>query len=227
MTGSHPVGQRPVAAPEQSIDLDMQHVASLSAALAKRRGYSDDMAASIARHVVFLERRGLPGLANLYSEMVSFHAEPLVSRFALRRPDGRAGGHCPFHAGMEHARSFEMLTDCSPEERRWATAPSHSLLLVPRLAERLRPTGRRAIVWWAKDKDVPGFIVVEGFRLELISKLGRADALDTLRQAEHIGFSDCPEDFEPRPQPRSGFRTSVAIQARHIAWIQDYLEASQ
>lgn len=227
MIGGKLFGRRPVAAAEQYIELDMNQVAAYATAMAKHRGYPEDTAAMIARRVVFLERRGLPGLANLYSEVLSFRSEPLASRFALHRPDGRKGGHCPFYAGMELERSFEMLTAFSPEERRWATAPSNSLLLVPKLAEWLRPTGRRAVFWWEMDKDVPGFIIVEGFRLELICKLGRSDALDKLQQAEHIGFSNCPDDFEPRPNPRSGFRDKIPLEPRHIAWMQDYLKVSQ
>lgn len=225
MIGKRLFGRQTSAVTQQHVELDMAQVAGYATAMARHRGYPEDSAAMIARRVVFLERRGLPGLANLHREVLLFRDEPLASRFTLHRPDGRKGGHCPFYAGMELERSFDMLTAVSPEERLWATAPSNSLLLVPKLAEWLRPTGRRAVFWWEKDKEVPGFIIVEGYRLELLCRSGRSDALDKLQQAAHVGFSDCPDDFEPRPNPRSGFRDKIPLEPRHIAWMQDYLKA--
>lgn len=206
------------------VEIDMDQVLTYSKAIAKHRGYPEESAATIARRVVFLERRGLPGLANLHREVFLFRDEPLTSRHKLRRPDGRKGGHCPFFAGIDLEPSFEQLTASPPENRRWVTAPSNGLLLVPKLAEWLRPTGRRAVFWWAKGEQVPGFIVVEGFRLEFRSTI-EWDALDALQTADHIGFSDCPDDFAPTPNPRSGFCEKITLQPRHIALLDDYLKS--
>jgi len=208
---------------ESEVELGMDQVAEFAYAMAKHRGYPDDTASMIARRVVFLERRDLPGLANLHREVSHFRDEPLVSRFNVQRPDGRQGGYCPFYAGMDLEPAFAQLTAFPPEDRRWVPAPSNPLLLVPKLAEWLRPTGRRAIVWWEKEKSVPGLIVVEGFRLQLLLKGGSWDAFETMQQAEHLGFSDCPEDFEPAPTPRSGFLEKVKLQRRHIDLMESYL----
>jgi hypothetical protein len=200
-------------------------VAAFAEAMAKHRGYPEEAAAMIARRVVFLERRDLAGLSSLHRECFFFGNEPLVSRFELHRPDGTKGGCCPFYAGINLEASFEMLTAVSPENRQWAFAPSNSLLLVPKLAEWLRPTGRRAVFWWSNENEVPRYIVVEGFRVQMCSKLGSTDAFASLQRADHIGFSDCPDDFEPAPQPRSGFREKITVQRRHIDMIEDYLRS--
>jgi hypothetical protein len=208
---------------DEIVELDMNEVASYADAMAKHRGYPDEASAMIARRVVFLERRGLPGLAHLHREVLLFQNEPLSSRFQLRRPDGREGGHCPFYAGIDLEPSFDRLTSCTPEDRLWAAAPSHSLLLVPKLAEWLRPTGRRAVFWWANGSEVPGLIIVEGYRLEYLSKDRNWRAIDQLRDAQHIGFSNCPDDFDPTPSPRSGFRDKISVQLRHISMMQEFL----
>lgn len=228
-----PTGQRntasgvraPLAAYGADVELDMNQVAAYAGAMAKHRGYPEEAAAMIARRVVFLERRDLAGLGSLHRECFLFGNEPFVSRFELRRPDGSEGGHCPFYAGINLEASFEMLTAVSPEDRRWAPAPSNSLLLVPKLAEWLRPTGRRAVFWWANEKVVPGYIVVEGYRVQMYSKVGWSDVFASLQRANHIGFSDCPDDFEPAPQPRSGFREKVTVQRQHIDMMEDYLRS--
>ncbi|WP_223177753.1 hypothetical protein [Sphingobium sp. KCTC 72723] len=207
------------------VELDMKQVAAYANAMARHRGYPEDTAAMIARRVVFLERRNLAGLANLHREVDLFHNEPLTSRFNLRRPDGSEGRHCPFYAGIDLESSFDRLTSVTPGDRVWTPAPSNALLLVPKLAEWLRPTGRRAIFWWGKEKEVPGFIVVEGFRLDCYAKAERWEAFDKLQRADHIGFSDCPDDFEPAPQPRSGFCEKVTLQLRHVAMMEDYLRS--
>lgn len=201
----------------------MKEVAAYAEAMVKHRGYPDDLSALIARRVVFLERRGLPGLAHLHNEMLTYRDESLTSRFEPRRPDGSEGKHCPISAGIDLESSFDMLTALPPEDRRWTTAPSNALLLVPKLAEWLRPTGRRAILWWAKDGDVPGLIIVEGFRLEYLSKDRSWRALDALQMADHIGFSGCPDDFEPTPAPRSGFREKITLAPRHVAMMRDFM----
>jgi hypothetical protein len=210
---------------EVSVELDMKQIGAFADAMAKHRGYPDDTATMIARRVVFLERRDLPGLANLHREVSLFNNEPLASRFNLQRPDGTEGGHCPFYAGMDLEPAFDQLTAFPPEDRRWVPAPSNSLLLVPKLAEWLRPTGRRALLWWAKDQVVPGYIVVEGFRLDIYSKGGSWDAIGYLQRADYIGFSDCPDDLDPAPNPRSGFREKVTFERRHIAMVEDYLRS--
>jgi len=216
---------RRTAPTQQNVELDMKQVAAYANAMARRRGYVDDTAAMIARRVVFLERRGLPGLGSLHREVLTFHNEPLVSRFSRRRPDGSEGGHCPFFAGVDLEPKLDMLTARPPDDRLWAAAPSNALLLVPKLAEWLRPTGRRAVFWWlGEGPEVPGFIVVEGYRLHCFSRSGVSDALGVLEQARAIGFSDCPDDFEPTPTPRSGFCDKVTLQPRHIALMHDYLK---
>ena len=217
-------GKRLAPSLQQDVELDMNEVASYANDMATRRGYPEDAAAMMARRVVFLERRGLPGLANLHREVLLFRDEPLASRFNVHRPNGSEGGHCPFYAGIELEPSFDMLTALTPEDRLWVKAPSNSLLFVPKLAEWLRPTGRRAVFWWGKDKEVPGMIVVEGFRLEFLCKTGTSDALEKLQQAEHIGFSNCPDDFEPKPNPRTGFLDKITLQPRHIDLMQDFLK---
>jgi len=81
------------------------------------------------------------------------------------------------------------------------------------------------VFWWAKKDKVPGFIVVEGYRLGYYRKLSPADAADGLEQADHIGFSDCPDDFEPEPELRSGFREKISLTPRQIALMEDYLRS--
>ena len=208
-----------------NVELDMKEVASYAAAMARHRGYEDETAAMIARRVVFLERRNLPGLGNLHREVFLYHNQPLDSRFSFQSIDGLVGGGCPFYAGVALEPSFEMLTALPPEDRRWAPAPSNALLFVPKLAEWLRPTGRRAVFWWAKNKKVPGFIVVEGYRLGYYCKLSTSDAANAIEQADLIGFSDCPDDFKPEPEVRSGFREKITLIPRHIALIEDYLRS--
>lgn len=208
-----------------NVELDTAQVATYANAMAIHRGYPEDTAAMIARRVVFLERRGLPGLASLHREVLLFRDEALLSRFNLHRPDGSEGGHCPFYAGIELEQSFDMLTSLPPEDRRWTRAPSNALLLVPKLAEWLRPTGRRAVFWWKNDTEVPGFIVVEAFRLAFYSNVEFSEAFDKFQHADHIGFSDCPDDFEPAPQPRSGFLDKIKLQPRHIDMMEDYLRS--
>jgi hypothetical protein len=207
------------------VQLDMKQVAAYANAMARHRGYPDDTAAMIARRIVFLERRNLAGLANLYREVMHFRKEPLTSRFKHYRPDGSEGGQCPFYAGIELESSFDRLTSAPRENRLWTPAPSNALLLVPKLAEWLRPTGRRAIFWWKKEEEVPGFIVVEGFRLASYSKIEPGEAFDKLQCSDYIGFSDCPDDFEPVPQPRSGFCEKITVQLRQIAMMEDYLRS--
>lgn len=217
--------ENPTTLAEQSTEIDMKQVAAYAEAMAKHRGYPDDAAAMIARRVVFLERRDLRGLATLHRELTL--GEPFATRFRRYRPDGRDGGQCPFYAGIELESSFERLTAVEPEDRLWVKAPSSPLLLVPKLAEWLRPTGRRAMFWWLKNKEVPGYIVVEGFRLALYCKAGSRDALDLLQSADHIGFSACPDDVMPTPEPRSGFREKMQLQSRHIALMEEFLRSTQ
>jgi len=112
-----------------NVELDMKEVAAYAAAMARHRGYEDETAAMIARRVVFLERRDLPGLGNLHREVFLYHNQPLESRFRFYSPDGPVGGGCPFYAGVALEPSFEMLTAVPPEDRRWAPAPSNALLL--------------------------------------------------------------------------------------------------
>ncbi len=119
-----------------NVELDMKEVASYASAMARHRGYEDETAAMIARRVVFLERRDLPGLAHLHREVFLYHNQPLDSRFSFYSPDGPVGGHCPFYAGVALEPSFQMLTAVPPEDRRWAPAPSNALLLVPKLVKR-------------------------------------------------------------------------------------------
>ena len=83
-----------------NVELDMKEVASYAAAMARHRGYEDETAAMIARRVVFLERRNLPGLGNLHREVFLHHNQPLDSRFSFYSPDGPVGGHCPFYSGV-------------------------------------------------------------------------------------------------------------------------------
>ncbi|MCX9145833.1 hypothetical protein [Erythrobacter sp. WG] len=201
----------------------MDQVATYAEAMARHRGYPDPTCAMIARHVVFLERRGLLGLSNLYWEMTSFPEESLDDRFNVKRPDGHEGGHCPFSAAIGLWPSYDWLTSIEPEDRRWAIAPSHALLAVPTLAEWLRPTGRRAMFWWAKDGAVPGYIVVEGFRLAAYLKTSGPDPWLALTYADHIGFSDCPDDILPTPEPRSGFLEKIQLAPRHIEMMETFL----
>lgn len=214
---------RPSTPVEETVEIGMEQVAAYAEAMARHRGYPDASCSMIARHVVFLERRGLLGLSNLYWEMSSFQEEPLVDRFNVQRPDGREGGHCPFSAAIELWSSYDWLTSIEPEDRRWAIAPSHALLAVPTLAEWLRPTGRRAMFWWAKDGAVPGYIVVEGFRLAPYLKTSGPDPWDALMDADHIGFSDCPDDILPKPEPRSGFLEKIKLAPRHIEMMEVFL----
>jgi len=210
---------------DSEVEIGMDQVAEFAYAMAKHRGYPEDTASMIARRVVFLERRDFPGLVSLYREVTLFSDEPLLSRFDVQRPDGREGGFCPFYAGLELEPEFERFTVLPPDQQGWALAPSNSFLLVPKLAEWLRPTGRRAMMWWAKDKSIVGYIVVEGYRLQIFFGRGAdtLDSLDKIQAADHIGFSGCPEDFHPQPNPRSGFLEKKTLRRRDIGLMESYL----
>lgn len=222
----HGIDQSPKASADESVEINMEQVADYAEAMARHRGYPDDFAALIARRVVFLERRDLPGLGSLHRELHDFRDEPLASRFNRHRPDGSEGRHCPFYAGVELEASFDFLTSATPEESRWAVAPSNPLLFLPHLAEWLRPTGRRALLWWEKDKKMQGYFVVEGFRLAAYVRTEYTEAFEALRMSTHIGFSACPDDFLPEPKPFSGIRDKLKLQRRHIAMMEDFLSSS-
>jgi len=208
----------------EHVEIDMKQVAAFARGMAIRRGYPDDLAGVIARRAVFLERRGLPGLGSLHHEVVAFDDEPLASRFNRHRPDGREGGHCPIAAGVDLEPHLDMLSARGPNDPLWTTAPSNGLLIVPKIAEWLRINGKRVVFWWEKGGEWAGFIVVEAFRLQYVDQTGTSSALKKLQRADHIGFSDCPDDFQPKPSPRSGFRDTIGLEPRHVALMHDYLK---
>lgn len=204
-------------------ELTMSQVSSYANVMAVHRGYSHEAAFTLAKWVVFLERRNFPGLASLCREMVLGQNEPMPARMLLHRPDGRAGGMCPYFYSLDVEPLLDALTAHPLADRIWVPAPSNPLLVVAALAYWLRCRGRRVLFWWQKDGEEPGYIVVEGFRLEFCPNVEPSRALEMLEDADYIGLSECPDDFQPAPRPQSGFVSKLTLPSRYIDVMENYL----
>lgn len=176
--------------------LSMDRVREYAIALVSKRGFPADSHQMIAERVVFLERRGLPGLLALLHEFATAKQD-----FAQRTAQSRqmAGGHCPIVAGVELNAVAEQLTTAEDGDAKWIVAPSNPILLIPKIAEWVRPTGRLVRVSWAIDRQVVAETVIDGFRIAHIGPLS------PLQHSEHIGFCRFPEESVPVPKLTAGF----------------------
>jgi len=207
----------PAELPDDDLELSMVEVAAYARALAAKRGYPDDSHDMIARRIVFLERRGIPGLGPFHRDLVLFADEPFSMRFNMVRPDGRRGGQCPIIAGVTLDPQLEAMTCRTESDAAWFPAPSNSVLLIPKLAEWLRPIGRAAVIHWLADGQRVGQAFVDGFRIALHGKI------EAIHEAPYVGISGFAEDGEPKPAFRSGFTERMRIKQRHMTMMIEYL----
>lgn len=185
--------------------------------LAHRRGYPDDSFGMLSERICFLERRGLPGFGAFGAEMIKFAREPLNSRMSMSRPDGRQGNYCPIFAGVLLREKLEFLTTADASNCQAILAPSHPVLLLPKIAEYIRPRVRIMIMDWYVGAEVGARTVFDGFRIAHIG------SVEPTLKADQIGFCQFPEGQMPLPEMKSGHVEEVVMPICVMSQIDQFI----
>lgn len=124
----------------QSTSLEMTEVYALSYAAALQRGYPGAVADAIAGRVLWLERRGLPGVIALTREFVANKDTTPVER----------GTNCPFIAGTLLMDQFDLFVGRDIDRQLAIAGPTNGVLILPKVAEYAARIGETVRVSWLK-----------------------------------------------------------------------------
>lgn len=219
--GGLPVVGKPV---DGGLRLTFEDVRPVVICSAERRGHPEPTQAMIARRIVWLERRGMPGLAAWILELVEYGRETLEQRFSSARPDGSTGRICPFFWSAHVTDKLDEITSAEEERPTILNAPAHPVLILPKLAGYLGPTGRMVTVYWIVDGHEILRSVMDGFRI--IHRGDRERTFEAYMRADRIGVSRYPEEREPVPPLRSGHMDEVFVPTALIGGLVGYMRAT-
>ncbi len=203
------------------VTLSMDDVGKYCIAAARLRGYPEDSLDMIARRVVFLERRGLPGFAAFVQEMTMFPSESLAQRARPERPDGQKGGGCPIIAAVMMGERLAEQMALPPGKISVMHAPSHPGLMLPKFAEFAGPRGLLAMVHFLVGNEPVARAVMDGHRLAY------EGPIEAFFAAEHLGIARFPEESLAAPPLRAGHIDTFELPAPVVRDLMLFLEAGQ
>ena len=209
---------------EGGLQLKSHEVRQLVVSSAERRGYPEPARAMIANRVVWLERRGMFGLAAWILELVEYAGETLEQRFSMTRPDGSTGRVCPFVFASLLNDKLDEITSAEDDQPKVLHAPAHPVLLLPKLASYLGPTGRLITVYWIVDGKEILRSVMDGFRIA--HRGDREHSFEAYMRSDRIAISRYPEEFEPVPPLSSGHMRDVVVPTTLIGQLVGYMKAT-
>ena len=142
----------PRASPGQTTALAMTEVYALSYSAALQRGYPGAVADAIAGRVLWLEKRGLPGVIALTREFINNKDTTPVER----------GTNCPFIAGTLLMDQFDLFVACDAGRQLAIAGPTNGLLILPKVADYAAQIGAPIRVSWLKGEppEVTGEAIV-------------------------------------------------------------------
>ena len=199
----------------------MDEVGKYCVAAARRRGYPEVALGTIARHVGFLEQRGLPGFAAVIREVTGFRAETLEERGRLERPDGRKGGGCPIIMGAGISDSLGDYMSAPEGKIACLPAPSHSGLMLPRLAGFAGSRGIVAMTQWFVKGERVAHAIMDGHRIAYHG------SIDAFFAADEIGIMRYPEERLPEPGMRAAYVSEIPVPTAFLDKLARWIETGQ
>jgi hypothetical protein len=118
--------------------ISIPEVYALTYVAAQVRGFPDASPDAVAGRVLWLERRGLPGMLGMMQEFLVHKDTPLLER----------GNQCPFIAGTVLLDQFDKLVSPNPMRPTVIAGPTNGLLLLPKVAEYAARIGKTIMVSW-------------------------------------------------------------------------------
>lgn len=204
-----------------SIRLTMDEIARYCVAAARWRGFPEDSHTMIARRVVFLERRGLPGFGALIREMTLFSSETLQQRASLTRPNGQSHSRCPIMTAAIISDDLDQFTSLAPDQVSVIPAPSNPVLLLPKLADYAGPSGKLVMATFYVDRQPVARAVVDGHRL---AYMGDANAF---MEADHLGISCFPEEGDVPATLSAGYLDEIEMPLQPLTQLMHLMETVQ
>jgi hypothetical protein len=178
----------PTPAAQGPAQLPMAEVSRLSIAASRRRGFPEDALEEVAWRVVWLERRGLPGLRAMIREYAANRGTPLQSRVGSQGADGIFRWGCPLIAGTLLLDQFDELMALDPRGAKAISGPDNGVLLLPKVAQYAGPRGLLIRVSWVIDGQIRAQSFVDGYR---VATLGDPEAL---LENTQVGFAPHLDD---------------------------------
>ena len=210
---------------EGGLNVKIEELRLLVISSAERRGYPEPARALIADRIEWLERRGMPGLFAWILELTEYGDETIEERSSSTRPDGSTGRMCPFvwSAHLDHDKLVE-ITSADPERPSVLAAPSHPVLVLPKLTRFLGAMGRMITVHWAVDGHEILQSVMDGYRV--IHRGDRERTFEAYLRSTQIGISRFPEEREPVPPLAPAHLWEVFVPTAIIGRLANYMEAT-
>lgn len=147
-----------------TISLTEVYVFAYAAALA--RGYPFPACDEIAWRVLWLERRGLPGMIGMTREFLNNHDKGIDERRE----------QCPFFAGMFLKDKFDELVSKDPAAPNVLQWPTNGVLLLPKVAEYSEKIGEPIRVSWIMN-DPPEIAAQTALDADTVANFGDPHAL--------------------------------------------------
>jgi hypothetical protein len=209
---------------DDSLKLTLDEVHQLAKASAEQRGFPAPASDTIAQRVIWLERRRLPGLTAWIFELSNHRDESLAERLRLLRPDGTEGRSCPIFFGVKLEEMLDDLTSGEPGRSKIFRAPSHPILLLPKIAAFLGPLGRMVLIKWYRDRDEILCTTMDGHR---IAHQGDSGMLfEAIMHADWLGISPYPEADRPVPPMESGNQSDVILLRPVLGTLINFMRAT-